>query len=188
MPQINLLKQTSEERRWQEIIPSIAVKVLAAAVIALVAYYAWIYVRTNRANAEALSLSNEIAASQADVANIKRSDELFVRQNQLKELSTIINNHLYWANLLPELARVTLNSASFTRLNAQSSGLLTMQVSVPNYQELDKFIQVFDLPEFNKNFSDLRITSMTEVQTAAGMNVTCGIELKFNPNLLKLGK
>lgn len=138
------------------------------------------------------SLNNKIEESQAkideykaDFKNNEQREELLTRQEQLKNANQLIEKHMYWSALLPELAKVTLTSAKYTTIQTNSEGILDLTITVPSYTEAEKYLQVFDLPEYNKNFSNVRVKSLTKTQQDDLLKTTLNIELTLSPELLK---
>ena len=138
------------------------------------------------------SLDNKIAESQtkideykADFKNSDQREELLTRQEQLKNVDQLIDKHMYWSALLPELAKVTLTSAKYTSIQTNSDGILDLSVTFPSYTEAEKYLQVFDLPEYNKNFSNVRVKSLSKTQQDDLLKTTMNIELTLSPELLK---
>ena len=110
---------------------------------------------------------------------------MITRQGQLQSVNGLIKNHMSWSYLLPELARVTLRSSSYTTISADSTGTLTMSVSAPNYSDLDQYLQVFNLPQFNQQFSDVKVLSVSKAQEGSNLTTQMRIELKFKPDFIR---
>jgi hypothetical protein len=182
--QINLLKQSAPSNNLWEIIPKILTRVFAVVLIGLILYYAWLFFRSK-------SLDNQIAATKVQINTDRQSalnspqrDELLVRQTQLKDLSGLISSHVYFSQLLPVLAQDTLKTASYSSLKADASGNLTLAVTVPTLEDLDKYLQVFDLPEVNKNFSNVRIGGYTKVNIAGSTAISFQVNMQYNPSII----
>lgn len=164
MAQINLLKQKTASQSFWEFFPSLMVKILAVAVVGVGAYYVWLYVQVGKADKgiaeqQALALA---AQRSMDVAN---RDEIYTRQAQLAQLDRLIGKHLYWSNIFPPLAKATLKKASLSSIKVSKNATVTLSVSVPDLDSVDKFIQIFDQPEFNKNFSNLKLGAFHKTAT-----------------------
>jgi hypothetical protein len=143
----------------------------------------YVYGRLN--NKKLTSIQSDIKSAQSEALNNKDRNELVTRQEQLKNLDGLIKKHLYWSYLLPELARVTLKSAQYTEIEAKSDGKLNLAVTLPNYEEVEKFMQMFDLPEYNQQFSNVRILDINNVQTNTTLQTELRLELNFNPEYIK---
>jgi hypothetical protein len=121
---------------------------------------------------------------QAEAIASPERNELITRQAQLIELEKLADKHTYWSVLLPELARVTLKSAKYTTISADRDGQLNLTVTLPSYEELEKFMQIFDLPEYNKQFSNVKITSINKTQVGDSIETEVQLELTFNPEFI----
>lgn len=185
MPQINLLKQTHSTTNYADKLPGILVKVFGLILLLVVGYYVSLIMRVSSLSKRADELNRQIATMQQHIAEFTRKPELVTRQGQLKELNALIQNHIYWNSFLPELARVTLVTASYNGLDALSDGTMTLSSSVPTYAELDKYLQVFDRPEFNANFSDLKISGVNQMQDGDSASIAFRLSMKFNTAMLK---
>lgn len=186
MPQINLLSSnTAHKPNIGQVALGIGVKILAGLLAILLIYYAWLFVSSRQTNAKLADLQASIAQSQKDILAQKDREELIVRQGQLDALKTILQNHVYWSNLFPKLAQATLNTASYVSFSAIDDGTGVMEVSVPTYADLDKFLQVFDFPQFAQNFSDLRITSISKSQEGSTLETKAQLKFKYNSGLIK---
>ncbi len=185
MAQINLLTPNTTKPNLGQAVLSIAVKVLFVALILVAVYYGWLLYTDRKTTAQIQDLSNKINEAQAAV--IKRTDreELIVRQGQIQALQSLMSNHLYWSKLFPELANATLKTASYVSFSANSDGTATMVVAVPSYVELDKFLQVFDMPEFNKNFSDVKVFSINRSQNGDVIETHAQLQLKYRKELIR---
>nr|MDQ3018735.1 hypothetical protein [bacterium] len=102
-----------------------------------------------------------------------------------KELNILIKDHLYWSYILPELARVTLKSAKYTAIEAESTGKLNLTVSLASYDDLDKFLQIFDLPEYNQQFSNVKVMSLVKTQQEDVVETVARLQLTFNPAYIR---
>ncbi len=186
MPEINLLNSDphvthSDYGALSRLVSRLLKFLLLLAIIAFVAVFIlnWF----NQKDLTAVKAKIQTAKAEA-LANQDRN-ELVTRQEQLAELETLVDNHVYWSYLLPELARVTLKSAKYSGIEASSDGSLTLVVNLPNYEEIEKYMQIFDLPEFNQQFSNVRIMSINTVETESTIETQLRIQLTFNPAYIK---
>ncbi len=185
MPQINLL--SSNVRRQPASLVSITpllVKVLTGLLIVLVLYYGFTWFRSKSADKQIEQLQQSINQKRSDISQNDQRNEVLTRQGQLLDLQKILNKHLYWSLFLnSELPRVTLQAASYSSISAQSDGTVTLVVSVPTYGDLDKYLQVFNLERFNKDFNqftDVQIKSITRSQQGNSLLTSFRIEFKYN--------
>ena len=80
---------------------------------------------------------------------------------------------------------MTLRSAKYTSIDATNDGSLNLAVSLPNYTEVEKYMQIFDLPEYNKQFSNVRIVSIDTLQEETSIEILLRLKLDFNPEFIK---
>jgi hypothetical protein len=188
MPQINLLQQQkkSPDELWRTV-SAWSVKFFLAVLVLLVAYYVYLIVAVNGKNQGITSLEQQLLAQQQDLSKISGKEELFTRQQQLQQLMTLVAGHPYWSNLLPALASATLKTANFVSFQAMNDGTITLSVSVPSTQDLDEFLQVFDLPEFNQNFYDIKVGSIGKAEVGNQLLTQFNVNMTYNPSLLQPG-
>ncbi len=185
MPQINLLKEKrSNPRALQPLIIGINF-LLMAVVLGLIAYYGWMYFTVKSNTKNTVELQANIGKEKNAALKSPDRQQLLARQAQLKELEGIVAKHSYWSALLPSLAKVTLKEAQFMTVKIDTANLLNISVSVPNTESLDKFLQVFDLPEYNKNFYNLKIGSISNGQKEDKLLTKFDVRMNYNPELLK---
>lgn len=163
---------------------SLAVKALVVVAVLVVLYYGYLRVQISRTRNSIQSTISKTNQLKSQAVSSKERGEVITRQGQLKNLNTLIKNHLYWSGMLPELARVTLKTASYSSITADSTGLLNMEVLVPDYTSADKYLQVFDLPQFNEQFSDVKVLSITKQQKDDQVQTSMKLQLKFNPEFI----
>lgn len=153
-----------------------------------VAAYAGLYLLNYLSKNNLETTNTKIEQLQTQALASKDRNELVTRQEQLKQLDVLVDKHLYWSSLLPELARVTLKSARYSEITATSDGKLELSVLLPSYGDIEKFMQIFDLPEYNKQFSNVRIVGIDNTQTGTTIETKLRLELTFNPALIKTSK
>lgn len=155
-------------------------------VIVLLAY-AYLFIDDKRTASAITKTQAKIAQAQSDALSNPFRGQVITRQGQVKELNTLIKGHLYWSYLLPELARVTLKSSKYTSIEADSTGELQLAVSVASYEEMEKILQIFDLPEYNQQFSNVKVTSINKTQDeqTGVVEIDVRLILTFNPEYIK---
>ncbi len=126
-----------------------------------------------------------VAKYQADFKNNKDREEVITRQGQLKNANQLIAGHRYWSPVLPELARVTLTSATYSSITVDVKDGLDLTVNTPSYEEAEKYLQVFDLPEYNKQFSNVKLLTLTKSEGNNKIQTTMRLHLTVNPSLYK---
>jgi hypothetical protein len=185
MAQINLLKQKHGPANFAEALPSILVKLLIVLTVAAAIYYGWLFVNVKKIGSEVRAVQESITETKGKITSVQGSEEVVVRQSQLKELDKLIDNHIYWSQIFPVLASSTLRTAGYSSLRAQTDGNISLSAAVPNLIELDKYLQVFNLPQFYENFSDVRIGSIERNREAQSSSVKFQVMMKYNPVILK---
>ena len=186
MADINLLQSTTSSPALMVTkIKRVIARVLMIVLLVIVAGYGYLYFDLYQTNKNLTTTETAIAKAQSEALSNKDRSELITRQGQLKELDTLVKQHLYWSYLLPELARVTLKSAKYTAIDAGEEGKLNLTVSLPSYTDLEKFMQIFDLPAYNQQFSNVKIMSIGKTQQDAQVEISVRLELTFNPAYIK---
>ena len=185
MAQINLLKQSGSTHHFGSAIPKIVVRILVVVLLVLLGYYIWLFVTIKSTEDKIFQAQAKLNTDKQAALTIQNRDELFTRQLQLKSLADIISKHVYWSQLLPELARVTLKTSSYSTMRASADGSVDLSVTVPNLSELDKYMQVFDVAEFNENFNDIRIGGFSKVVSEKGTTIQFAVKMKYKPELIQ---
>ncbi len=186
MPDINLLQTESRDIGAQASnIVRVFARIFALLVfLAFIAYgVLFVFGWTTQGSIEDTNVA--IQTKQAEAMANKDRNELITRQAQLTELETLVNNHMYWSYLMPELARVTLKSARYTTIEAKDTGKLNLTVNLPTYDDVEKYLQIFDLPEYNQQFSNVRVVNITKTQSESDIQIELNIQLTFNPQFIK---
>ncbi len=186
MPQINLLGQ--DTKRYSEQFargPLYAVRFFVFLFVALIGVWGFLFVRTRMINGVAAYTQADIVAQQKKILSDERRRELLVRQGQLDFANRLLSSHEYWSRLLPELARVTVKTASYISFLAEANGEAHLKVTVPTYKDFDLYLQVFDLPEFNKVFSHVTVSSVGKFLQGDTQSVRFDVALRYNEDFLK---
>lgn len=186
MPDINLLQSESHDIGSEV---SNAARIFARLLFVVMIFtfvaYGVLFFFNWSAESSLSKVTSSIQVKQAEIINNKDRNELITRQEQLAELETLIDKHVYWSYLMPELARVTLKSGRYTNIEANSAGKLNLSVNLPSYEDVEKFLQIFDLPEYNQQFSNVRIVSIGKTQTGTAIETQLTVQLTFNPAFIK---
>jgi hypothetical protein len=180
MAEINLLKVPTANQSSMESVWGIVAKILAAFVVVVVAYYGYLYFKIKSINEQITTAQAGIAKAKSDALNMPGRHQFLVRQSQLKEFLSLSGAHVYYSRLLPLLANVTLKTAHYSNFNVSGQGKLTLSVTVPDLKELDKYLQVFNNPEVNKNFYNVRLGGFSKSTTANGEAYNFQIEMDYN--------
>ena len=185
MAQINLLKQNKPSALASVGLVSVVSKLAIVGLLAMAAYYGWLTFRQRDLKRGIEQVSQQIEEQKQELSQVSERDEILTRQSQIKEFDSLINGHMYWSQLLPELANVTLKNASYLSFKAQNEGTMSLDVKVPSIAELDKFLQAFDSPKLNRYFSDLKIGGINKVLDGDESYVSVSVQLKYDPHLLE---
>ncbi len=160
-------------------------RLLMVVLVAVVAWYAYLMFDGRKTASDIEKTQAKITQAETEALAAKGRGEVLTRQGQVKELDGLIKNHLYWSYLLPEIARVTLNTAKYTAVEADSTGKLTLSVAVATYEDFEKIMQIFDLPEYNQQFSNVTVLSINKAQHENEVETIVRIQLTFNPMFIK---
>ncbi len=182
MPEINLLQRESK-------IPSVSTgvlsRVISRSVLVLLIIsllgYGLIYLLTYQSKNKLEDVTKQVESAKYNLSVNTDRNEVITRQAQLIELEKLVNNHLYWSYLLPELARVTLKSAKYSNITADSTGNLALTVTLPSYGDIEKFMQIFDLPEYNQQFSNVQIVGIGKSEKDSTLQTELRVKLNFDP-------
>ncbi len=186
MSEINLLHNDSDGGgAGGNFVATFVARLLLILLIVVLAAYAALYFYNWSAEKKLTKVKQQVQSLQTEaLANTERN-ELVTRQEQLIELETLISKHVYWSYLLPELARVTLKSARYADIEAESTGELSLSVSLPTYADVEKYLQIFDLPEYNQQFSNVRVVGIDTIQKETSIETLLRLRLTFNPEFIK---
>lgn len=186
MSEINLLKTTTATTTdVGSKVTRIAIRALLGILILVIGFYVFLFLAQWSTNKKIRIANEAVQQVQTEVMNNKARQEVVTRQGQVKAANDLIANHSYWSKLLPELARISLSSASYSSISADADGKLSLIVKVSSYSDLEKFMQIFDLPAYNQQFSNVKLVSVNKIQQDATIVLSAGIELTFDPNYLK---
>ncbi len=185
MAQINLLKQSSVVDNSWELIPKLLARLFSVVLIVLVVYYVWLYFRYNSIVKKIVNTKTQIELTRAASMQVAGRNELLVRQQQIAALKDLLDGHIYWSQIMPKIAGVTLKKATYSNLKVSDDGILRLVVNVPDLENLDKYLQVFNLPEVNKNFSGVNISGYHKVQSKDANSVSFEVSMKFNSAMIQ---
>jgi hypothetical protein len=188
VPQINLLKQNTSTNGLQVLAstPKIIVRLLLVVFLAVLAYYGWLFVQSGNITKQSADLQIKMNSEANDAKNVARRDELLTRQLQIQDLQGVVASHLYWSKIFAELARVTLKTASYDTMQITGDGSVSLSAQVPSLLDLDKYLQVFDLPDFNKYFSNVRVSQFSQTQnpTTGASGIMFQLKMDYDPSLI----
>jgi hypothetical protein len=184
MPQINLL-DSETKASFKGNGYSWLARVMGAILVLAILAYAYLYIHQRSLQNQINQTREKTATAQDEATTNTAREELLTRQGQLVSLNPLLKNHVYWSGLLPELARVSLRQSSYVSIEAAANGNLILSVKMPTYADLDKFLQVFDLPEYNRQFSNVRVLSINKSADAGLITYIMRVQLTFNTDFIK---
>lgn len=185
MADINLLDSQAHTNVIRAKSKQWLLRVVTIVFVAALLLYAGLFVMSWRADKKIADTKRAIEDAFSVIQNNDQRKELITRQGQLKNINQLLTTHLYWSGLLPELARVTLTSAQYTSISANDDGTIELTVTVPSYSEAEKFLQVFDLPEYNQHFSNVKVMSLAKTEQGNLLATAMRLNLTLNPDFLK---
>lgn len=185
MSDINLLDQESGISKIKNKGKQWLSRLVGFILFLLLVFYGYLFYQGWNLNKKITESETKVEEYRSDIQNNKKRQELITRQGQLKSANQLIDKHIYWSALLPELARATLSTARYSNIDAGADGELSLTVTVPSYSDAEKYMQIFDLPEYNKNFSNVRLLTLTKTQEDRQFKTTMSLELTLSPDLLK---
>ena len=101
-------------------------------------------------------------------------------QAQLKNLSRLVDSHLYWTNFFDELSQTTLKTVQYTQLQADLAGTVYVEGLAANYADLGKLLLGLST---SKNFTDVRLLSSSP-NSGEISGLSFALNFKINPQLL----
>jgi hypothetical protein len=188
MAQINLLKQTSSSGKGgglRDRTVKIFVRLFLIILLALVGYYGWLFFLSRSIDGKIAFAQTQIAEQTQQALNLTGRGELLTRQQQLQNLNSLVAAHVYWSQIFKPLADATLNTASYSSFQVGTGNDLILSATVPSLTDLDKYMQVFNLPQINRNFSNIRISGFTIAQGKNSSGVKFNVQMQYNPNLIQ---
>lgn len=156
-----------------------------AVLVSLLAYYGWLFFESKSIDSKKAAAETQINNDNQTAAASKGRGELLTRQQQLQSLNGLITSHIYWSQLFKPLAEATLKNASYSSLTVGTNNSLTLNVTVPSLEDLDKYMQIFNLPEFAQNFSNVRIGGFTKVQNKNSTSIQFEVQLQYDSKIIK---
>lgn len=187
MAQINLLKQVGGGGSYKDLATKVILPIFLAVLVIVLGYYVYLFVNSNNLNKNISNLQQKITSDVQATVNSSSRAELLTRQQQLQVLKGLIANHVYWSQLFPKLAQVTLSKATYSAMQIDAAeNSLSLNVTVPTLADLDKYLQVFNLPDVNKNFYNVSIGGFNNVQGNGSSEVQFQVKMFFDPSLISL--
>lgn len=191
MPSINLLGQNDQGKQQFAIKSGFgrAMSSLGAILLLFSVFaYGFLAFDESRRGSEIDSIRAEIQSIEAQVTSSTELREILVRQGQVKGFQKVATDYSYWSRLLPELARVTLKTGGYASVNVDSDYQLRLGLVLPDFADFDKYLQVFDNPQFNKNLYNVRVVAASKYQSDQTKGVKVELEISVKPDLLRVSE
>jgi hypothetical protein len=183
MPDINLLQNTNitekDNTRLFRMLNVLGVILLVLAIAAFVG----LFILTKSIESRAVTVADQKIQLEKEIKSKADYSILSKDQSKMNNLKIVLDQHLNWSEVLPKFAKATLKTANYTKFVANKDGSATITGTVPDFQNLDRLIQAYQLKEFDyiKDVSLANISLQTE-----GKNViTYILKVTFNKDILK---
>jgi Tfp pilus assembly protein PilN len=169
MQDINLLQNKLKDNtaRWQKN-QRMSVVVLSLILLAELAAAGFFYMLTKSAEESMMALNQENTTIQTRMDQL--DDQLVAArgfQAQTKNLTTLVNNHVIWTNLIDELASSTFKSAQYMGMNSTTTGVMHIEGITNNYSDLGKMLLALETSD--------KFTSVKLISTSPSTDETAGI-------------
>lgn len=186
MAEINLLNSereshhsiTASSKKW-------LLRLVTVIFVLAIAFYGYLFFNSWRTEKSIAKATKSVQEFQNTINNNSKRQELITRQGQLNAVNDLLDKHLSWSVILPELSRVTIRSAKYSNMDFSEGGSLELTVTLPSYAEADKYLQVFNLPQFNRQFSNVTVMSLTRGQDENLTETVLRLQLEYNIDFLK---
>lgn len=190
MADINLLGLEKKQPTlpWQTL-STIIFRLLMVVLVLVFVTWGGLYYLTKASQNQIFDTQNAIKEQTAKLADLPERKQVLARQAQLKAYNSVLSEQAHWSYFLTsKLAPVTLNSARYVSINTDNEGRIHMNVSVPSYVDLDKFLQIFDYPELNKVFTDIKVTALSKSQVGDKTEIRFDVSMQYNPQAIRVEK
>jgi hypothetical protein len=146
----------------------VAVLVVAAAIGGLFIYNRILVVRENNFKSQTAQVLRE----QEQYAAV--SEEAMTLQVQLSSLQKLLNDHVYWSELLWHLEEKSLKNGRIDSLQGNRSGTINITASIPSYTDLSKQIVAYLSDPFFESYSltSASLSSDEDGSTRINYNLT----------------
>ena len=186
MAQINLLKQTASRQPMSASFFKLLPIIFGLVLLGVIGYYGWLVFSAKSISGKLADLDGKISTESSAAINNPRRGELLTRELQLIDLNSLVAGHLYWSQIFPVLAEDTLKTASYETVTiVPQTNTITLTAQVPTLEDLNKFMQVFNLSKVNQSFSNVRIGGFTQVQGTTGSEVKFTVNMTYDPSIVQ---
>jgi hypothetical protein len=184
MAQINLLKQQTSKTTVA--LPKVFVGLMVVILLGLGGYYFYLNSQIKKIADDTLVVQTKLTKDKQLASSVPNRDEILLRQQQIKILKDLITKHIYWSQIFPSLSKVTYNTASYSSMRIGGNNTLILSGSVPSVEDLDLYLQVFDLPQVYKFFNHVRISAFTKQQDKNNVtSIKFEATLQYDPSIIQ---
>lgn len=149
MQEINLLQNKLKDKtnQWEKN-NRVVVGILTFILLVVVAAAGMLYMLGKNAEESKQTLDQENASIQSKL-NQMQKDMVLAKgfQAQSKNLSSLLDSHVIWSNLMKELADSTLKTSRYMGMTADTSGLIHLEGLTLDYTQLGKIILALETSE-----------------------------------------
>lgn len=182
MAEINLL-QTDKPKTSNRDIYGILNKVGTILLIVVIGFYVYLFVAQSQVNKQITVEQEKNQQITEEIKKIPKYQEFLATQTKIKNIKTILDNHLAWSKFIQAFSNATLNTATYKKFVAKNDGTATINGSVPDFKNLDKLIDGFQLPEFDF-IKEVKLTNVSLAETDSTSAIDFNLNVIFNKNLL----
>lgn len=182
MSEINLLQTTKPSTPSRDIY-GVLNKIGVVLLVLVIGFYVYLFIAQSQVNKKITAEEGKNQQITADIKQIPKYQEFLATQTKIKNIKTILDNHLAWSKFIQAFTNATLNTASYKKFVAKNDGTATINGSVPDFKNLDKLIDGFQLPEFDF-IKEVKLTNVSLTETDASSAIDFNLNVIFNKNLL----
>ncbi len=183
MPEINLLESTKTQSATIQQKSGMLNKIGIALLVLVLAAYGYLFYASNQMDAKIASVETDQQNVQTQIQRNPDYPQLLASQTKIGNLQILINSHLGWSQLLPKFTDATLQTATYAKFTATTDGDAIITGTVPDFQNLDKLIKGFQLPDFNY-IKDVKLVNVG-LSSDATNSITFTIDISFNKDILQ---
>ncbi|MBI4049771.1 MAG: PilN domain-containing protein [Candidatus Doudnabacteria bacterium] len=182
MPEINLLKNQLKDRSavWVRRNRLIVSSLFALIILEITAGVLLLLFKQSITNKKQEITDSNIQIQSSLNEKQKELVPAKAFQAQLKNLTRVVDSHVYWTAFFDELSAVTLKKVRYTQLQADSSGKVYLEGRVDTYTDLGKLLLGLST---SKSFSNVRLLSSSPESSEVG-GLIFSLDLNINPELL----
>lgn len=111
--------------------------VIVVGYLGIIGYQSYYFIRTNSTVTKISALEDQILTYRS------LQDQVHATAEQLTTMNALLSEHRYWTNIFALLEEYTLPNVYYTVVNADASGVVTLQASTSDYASVSHQIEVF---------------------------------------------